>query len=365
MEREILLQKIARLPRGPGVYLFRSALGEILYIGKAANLRARVHSYLQDSEGKDLKTLFMLRKAADIDFMITDTEKEALILEDALIKEHHPRYNIKLRDDKHYPYLRFAPQEKPALSIVRRVQKDQSYYFGPYPSAKALRETVKMIRRVFPVSTSLDTQFTKRLRFKRPEAMSADARSLKGPSARHREALRQVRMFLEGRDRGLIRFLQNEMEDAANRMNFEAAARIRDQIQSIRKVVEKQKIISREWVDRDAVGFSRKEQTAAIYLLFIRGGKILGGKEFSIPASGLPDGEILSVFLRQYYRQGNFIPRQILIPEGLPDQSLIESWLTGMKGKKVRIFVSRRGGRKRLLEMARENAEKILPPQGK
>ncbi len=364
MDKEGLLQKIDRLPRNPGVYLFRNALGEILYVGKAANLYDRVHSYLQKLGGEDWKTLTMIGKSDHIDFIITDTEKEALILEDNLIKEHHPPYNVKLRDDKHYPYLRLSPEEEPALSIVRRVQKDHSLYFGPYPSATALRETVKSIRRVFPISTNLDTKFTKRLRLHQPDETDQNACSEKSAPARDREAFRQVRMFLEGRNQSLIQLLHREMEAASDRMNFEAAARFRDQIENIKKVIEKQKIVSREWVDRDAVGLSRKDQRVTIYLLFIRGGKILGGKGFSLPASGLPDEEILSAFLRQYYREGEFIPPQILVSEAPLDQSLIEDWLTGMKGKRVRILVSRKGSRKRLLEMARENAETFSPVEG-
>ena len=363
MDKEGLLQKIDRLPPNPGVYLFRNAVGEILYVGKAANLYERVHSYLQKLGGEDWKTLTMIGKSDRIDFIITDTEKEALILEDNLIKEHHPRYNIKLRDDKHYPYLRLSPKEEPALSIVRRVQKDHSLYFGPYPSATALRETVKLIRRVFPLSTSLDTKFTKRLRLHQPDKTDQDACSDKSPPARDREVFRQVRMFLEGRNQSLIQLLHREMEAASDRMNFEAAARFRDQIENIKKVIEKQKIVSREWVDRDAVGLSRKDQSVTIYLLFIRGGKILGGKGFSLPASGLPEEEILSAFLRQYYQEGEFIPPQILVSEAPLDRSLIEDWLTGMKGKRVRILVSRKGSRKRLLDMARENAETFLPAE--
>ena len=348
-----LVRKIDRLPPDPGVYLFKDSGGKILYVGKAANLRLRVRSYFQSPAG-DLKTLSMLEKAADLDSLVTTNEKEALILEDNLIKENHPRYNVKLRDDKNYPCLRLSLEEEfPVLSFARRIRKDGALYFGPYPSARSLRETLKLIRQLFPIRTSLDTKFTQRM----PTWTQIDP-------ARYRETVHQVRMFLEGRNEELVESLKKEMEEDSNRLNFEAAARIRDQITHIEKVIEKQTAVSTDFIDRDALGIFRGKEGMAVYLLFIRGGKLLGGKGFSFPPSELPDGEVLQSFIRQYYLEGKFIPSQVLIPVSLPDQGLVEAWLgEGRKGG-VRVLVPQRGEKRDLLNLAEENAEKFLISTG-
>jgi excinuclease ABC subunit C len=356
-------QIIARLPTNSGVYLFKDKKGTILYVGKAGNVKHRVSSYFQRVGGKGVKTLAMLEKVAEIDTIVTDTEKEAFILENNLIKEHRPRYNVKLRDDKNYPCLRLTIEEEfPTLCIVRRIKKDRSLYFGPYPSATSLRETLKLIRRLFPIRTCLDTKFTSRLR----PCINYEMGRCLGPCcdktdpAQYREVVNQVRMFLEGKNRDLVERLEKRMEGESERLNFEAAAKIRDQIQHIETVIEKQKIVSSDFVDQDVIGFHRQDHTVIVHPLFIRAGKLLGGKGFAFPSSGLPDEEILSSFLLQYYREGKFIPEQILLPKGVPEQSLIEERLADLKGKKVQILVPLRGDRKHLLQMASENAEKYL-----
>jgi len=356
-------QIIARLPTNSGVYLFKDKKGTILYVGKAGNIRHRVSSYFQKAGGKDVKTLAMLEKVSEIDTIVTDTEKEAFILENNLIKEHRPRYNVKLKDDKNYPCLRLTLEEEfPTLCIVRRIKKDRSLYFGPYPSATSLRETLKLIRRLFPIRTCLDTKFTSRLR----PCINYEMGRCLGPCcdktdpAQYREVVNEVRMFLEGKNRDLVERLEKRMEGESERLNFEAAAKIRDQIHHIETVIEKQKIVSSDFVDQDVIGFHRQDHTVIVHPLFIRAGKLLGGKGFAFPSSGLPDEEILSSFLHQYYREGKFIPEQILLPKGVPEQNLIEDRFADLKGKKVQILVPVRGGRKHLLQMASENAEKYL-----
>jgi excinuclease ABC subunit C len=292
----------------------------------------------------------MLEQAADLDSLVTTNEKEALILEDNLIKEHHPRYNVKLRDDKNYPCLRLSlGEEFPVLSFARRIRKDGALYFGPYPSARSLRETLKLIRQIFPIRTSLDTKFTQRM----PTWAKIDP-------ARYRETVHQVRMFLEGRNEELVESLKKKMEEDSSRLNFEAAARIRDQITHIEKVIEKQTAVSTDFIDRDVLGIFRGEEGMAVYLLFVRGGKLLGGKGFFFPPSELPDGEVLQSFIRQYYLEGKFIPPQVLIPVFLPDQALIEAWLGEGRRGRVRVLVPRRGEKRDLLNLAEENAEKFL-----
>jgi excinuclease ABC subunit C len=358
-----LTQKIDHLPSNPGVYLFKGKKGTILYVGKAGNIKHRVSSYFQKPAGKDLKTLAMLEKVVDVDTIVTDTEKEAFILENNLIKTHRPRYNIKLRDDKNYPCLRLSVEEEfPTLSIVRRIKKDRSLYFGPFPSATSLRETLRLIRRIFPIRTCLDTKFSNRLR----PCINYEMGRCLGPCcgkvdpAQYQEMFHQVRMFLEGKNRALVERLKEKMGEEAEKLHFETAARIRDQIEHIEKVIEKQKIVSTDFFDQDVIGFHRQDHTLVIHPLFIRGGKLLGGKGFTFLSTGLPDEDVLSSFLHQYYREGKFIPEQILIQKAIPEQDLIEQWLTELKGKRVRILVPVKGDKKHLLKMACENAEQSL-----
>jgi excinuclease ABC subunit C len=356
-------QKIECLPTNPGVYLFKDKKGTILYVGKAGNIKHRVGSYFQRPAEKDAKTLAMLERVADIETMVTDTEKEAYILENNLIKEHHPRYNVKLRDDKNYPCLRLSIEEEfPTLRIVRRIKKDHSLYFGPYPSATSLRETLKLIRRLFPIRTCLDTKFSNRLR----PCINYEMGRCPGPCCgeidpiQYREIIHQVRLFLEGKNKDLVVRLKKRMEEESEQLHFEKAARIRDQIRHIEGVIEKQKIISRDFLNQDVIGFHHQDPKIILYPLFVRSGKLLGGKGFTFPSSGLPDEEVLSSFLRQYYREGKFIPDQILVPMAVPEQTLVEQWLTDLKGKKVRVINPLKGNKKDLLEMASENAEKFL-----
>ncbi|MGZ3604762.1 MAG: excinuclease ABC subunit UvrC [Thermodesulfobacteriota bacterium] len=356
-------QKINRLPTNAGIYLFKDQKGTILYVGKAGNIRHRVSSYFQKREGMDAKTLAMLEKVADIDTMVTDTEKEALILEDNLVKTHHPRYNVKLRDDKNYPCLKLSMEEKyPTLCVVRRIKKDGSLYFGPYPSATSLRETLRVIRRLFPIRTCLDTKFTHRLR----PCINHEMGRCFGPCceevdpAKYREVVQQVRMFLAGKNRDLVEDLKKRMEEESENLNFEKAAKIRNQIAHIEQVIEKQKIVSQDFLDQDVIGFYRQDHKIIVYPLFIRTGRLMGGKGFVLPSTGLLDKEVLSSFLFQYYREGKFIPEQILIPAEIPEQEFVEKWLTELRGKRVRISVPMKGDKKNLLKMACENAERFL-----
>ena len=358
-----LQQKLEHLPTNPGVYLFKDGTGAVLYVGKAGNLKHRVNSYFQKANGKDTKTLTMLEKVADIETIITDTEKEALILENHLIKEYHPRYNVKLRDDKNYPCLRLSVEDKyPTLCIVRQLKKDRSLYFGPYPSATSLRQTVKLIRKLFPIRTCLDTKFTHRLR----PCINYEMGRCLGPCcgkidpAHYREIVHQVKMFLEGKNETLIESLKRKMGEESERLHFEAAAKIRDQITHIKKVIEKQKIVSTDFIDQDVVGLHRDDHTLVFHPLFIRAGKLLGGKGFTFSATNLPEEDLLDSFLHQYYRQGKFIPDQLLLPISIPEQQLLQEWLAELKGKRVRILVPERGEKKYLLDMASENAEKFL-----
>jgi excinuclease ABC subunit C len=358
-----LNQKLDQLPTNPGVYLFKDEKGKILYVGKAENIRNRVNSYFQKTTGKDVKTLAMLERVADIDTFVTDTEKEAFILEDNLIKTYHPRYNVKLRDDKNYPCLRLTLEDEyPTLCIVRRIKKDGSLYFGPYPSATSLRETLRLIRRLFPIRTCMDTKFTHRLR----PCINYEMDRCSGPCCEkvdpmeYRKVVQQVRMFLVGKNRDLVENLKQRMEEESEALHFEAAAKVRDQIRHIEQVIEKQKIVSQDFLDQDVIGFYRQDHKIIVHPLFVRAGRLMGGKGFVLPSTGLFDEEVLSSFLNQYYREGKLIPEEVLIPRAIPQQTLLEERLTELKGKRVRILAPVRGDKKRLLEMARQNAEKFL-----
>lgn len=356
-------QKIDYLPTSPGVYLFKDKEGRVLYVGKAGNIKHRVSSYFQRQETLDSKTLVLLEKVSDIETIVTDTEKEALILEDTLIKTHRPRYNVKLRDDKNYPCLKLSIEEQyPTLCIVRRIKKDGALYFGPYPSATSLRETLKLIRRLFPIRTCLDTKFSHRLR----PCINYEMGRCLGPCcekvdpAKYQEVVQQVKMFLMGKSRELVDNLKLRMKQESESLNFETAARIRDQIAHIEKVIEKQKIVSTDFIDQDVIGFHRQDHKLIIYSLLVRGGRLMGGKGYVLASTGLLDGEVLSSFLFQHYREGRFIPEQILIPKDIPEQDFLEKWLTELRGKKVRLFVPLKGNKRDLLNLANENAEHFL-----
>lgn len=357
-----LEQKIGHLPTHPGVYLFKDKTGRVLYVGKAGNLRHRVASYFQKAEGKSSKTLALLEKVVDIETIVTDTDKEALILENHLIKAHRPRYNVKLRDDKTYPFLRLSVEDEfPTLSIVRRIRRDRSLYFGPYTSSTSLKETLRFIRKHFPIRTCLEAKFSTRLR----PCLNYEMGRCLGPCCnkvdptQYRRVVQQVKLFLEGKDKELIESLRKRMEEESEQLHFEAAAKIRDQIASIEHVIEKQKVVSRDLHDQDVIGFHRQDSTIIIHALFVRAGKLLGGKGFTLSSYGLPDEEVLSSFLRQYYREGRFIPERILIPMEIPEHSLTEEWLTELKGETVQILVPLKGDKRDLIKMASENAEKF------
>jgi excinuclease ABC subunit C len=275
---------------------------------------------------------------------------------------------VKLRDDKNYPCLRLSIEEAfPTLKIVRRIKKDQSLYFGPYPSATSLKETLRLIRRLFPVRTCLDAKFTRRLR----PCINYEMGRCVGPccekidSTQYKEIIHQVRMFLEGKNKNLIERLKKRMEEESEQLHFERAANIRDQTRRVEEVIEKQKMVSRDFLDQDVMGFHRQDHTVIIYSLFVRAGKLLGGKGFHFPSTGLPDEEVLSSFLHQYYREGKFIPEQVLIPKAIPEKNILEQWLTEQRGKRVRILIPQKGDKKNLLQMACENARKFLTAETK
>ena len=359
-----LEEKLDQLPDRPGVYLHKDAKGQVLYIGKAASLRSRVRSYFQESRARDPKTDALVRQIRDLDYIVTDNELEALILESNLVKKHRPRYNIILRDDKHYPFLRLTTDEDfPRLVVARRVAKDGATYYGPFYPATAMRETLRLVRQLFPLRTcriKIDGKLERpcvQYYIHRCKAPCTGWETREG----YWQTVKDVERFLGGRDDNLAKELTREMEEAAGEMKFERAAMLRDQVQALNKVRERQKIISTEEEDQDILGVVRQGGEACVQLFFVRKGRLLGRESFFFDkVSGWSDGEILSAFVRQFYARRVTPAPEILVSEALPEQELIVQWLGQRRGGKAEIHAPQRGKKREFVAMAEENAALAL-----
>jgi excinuclease ABC subunit C len=355
-----LQSKLDHLPDQPGVYLMKSARGEIVYIGKARGLADRVRSYFLKGNDHTPKTSVLVSQVADLETIVTRSELEALILESNLIKQHRPRFNVVLRDDKQYPYLRLPIKENfPRLSIVRRVQKDGALYYGPYVPTGAMRETLKVIRKVFPLATceiEIDGQAERAcLEFEIKRCM-APCIGNQTKEDYHR-IVKQVRMFLEGRDTELLDGLRAEMQAAAEREDFEEAARLRDRIIKIDRTLERQRVTQTSFIDQDVMGIARQGTAVDLQMLFIRGGLLIGRKDFFWPeGADTPDEELIRSAIEQFYNKDGLPPKEVLIPVSLEDAPLIEDWLSQKKGESVHVVTPERGTKHRLLQLAEENA---------
>jgi excinuclease ABC subunit C len=359
-----LTEKLERLPDRPGVYLLKDARGQVVYIGKAASLRARVRSYFQASRTRDAKTDALVDHVADLDVIVTGNELEALILESNLVKRHRPRYNIILRDDKHYPFLRLTTNEAfPRLMVARRVAKDGATYYGPFYPATALRETLRLARELFPLRTC---SITIDGRAERPclqyyiHRCHAPCTGQETPEG-YARTVADVQAFLDGREDHLARRLTAEMEAAAAAEKFERAAVLRDRIQALNRVRERQKIISTEPEDQDVLGLARQGSEACVQVFFVRRGRLLGRESFFLDRLlGVETGDILSAFLRQFYAKEIQPPREILLSAEMPDAALIAEWLEKRRGARVELTVPQRGRKRELIAMAEENAALAL-----
>jgi len=359
-----LQEKLDRLPERPGVYLFKDAKSQVLYIGKGASLRSRVRSYFQESRARDPKTDALVGQIRDLDFIVTDNELEALILESNLVKRHRHRYNIILRDDKHYPFLKLTTNEDfPRLMVARRVQKDGATYFGPFYPATAMRETLRLVRQLFPLRTcriKIDGRLERpciQYYIHRCKAPCTGWETKEG----YWQTVRDVQRFLEGKDQDLTKDLTREMEVAAAEMKFERAAVLRDQIQALNTVRERQKIISTDDVDQDIIGVVRQGSDACVQLFFVRKGRLLGRESFFFDkVSGWSDGEILGAFIRQFYARNVTPPPEILVSEEIPESELTVEWLRRRREGRVELQAPRRGKKREFVEMAEENAALAL-----
>ena len=351
---------MAAAPRSPGVYMMQDASGKVIYVGKANDLKNRVSSYLT---GRDTRPMapFLMARTNDISFITTATEKEALILENNLIKKHRPRYNVILRDDKTYYHLSLDPSETfPRLRLVRKRQNDAALYFGPYPSGLAARETLRFIQRVFPLRTCRDRDFQLRARPCLEYQIGRCLAPCKNriDEAAYRTLVENAVSFLRGRRRELISDLKRQMEEAAQDLNFEEAARLRDRIGALTHALEQQHVDGGSDTDQDVLGVFSDSETHRICILFVRAGKLTGSKSFTPVKTKADREEILSSALRQHY-DGAGLPEEILLPYSLPDEAVLLEWLAEKQQKRARIAVPRRGAKKALVDLACANAREL------
>ncbi|MGH7259798.1 MAG: excinuclease ABC subunit UvrC [Nitrospiraceae bacterium] len=359
-----LQSKLDHLPDQPGVYLMKSSSGDILYVGKASVLAHRVRSYFQKGGDQTPKTRLLLSQVADLETIVTRSELEALILESNLIKRHRPRFNILLRDDKQYPYLRLPVREPfPRLTIVRKVQKDGALYYGPYTPAGALKDTLKVIRRVFPLATcEIEIDGTAERACIEFEIKRCMAPCIGNQSREdYHQIVRQVRMFLEGRDTELLDGFREAMQAASDRQDYEAAAQLRDRIINIERTLEKQRIAQTTATDQDVLGLARQGAAVDLQLLFVRGGLLIGRKDFFWPeAAETSDEELVRSAVEQFYNKDGLPPKELLVPTALSEAGLIEQWLSEKKDASVRIVAPERGTKHQLVLLAEENAAAAL-----
>lgn len=354
---------LSAVTRDPGVYMMKDHQGLIIYIGKARNLKKRLAQYFTGSKPSDIKTMVMIKKVAAIETIITETEKEALILEANLIKRHRPRYNVILKDDKRYPYLRLDTGfPYPDLSIVRKPAKDGAKYFGPYSSAQSVRQTLKEINKTFKLRKCKNRQFKHRTRpclnFQMQRCLAPCFNRV--DKIKYDEIVKEVVMFLKGRTDVLIKKTTKEMNLAAMAQKFEKAAQLRDKMIALEKTLEKQVMVSNDFIDRDVIALARSDRMILITLFFVRGGVLLGSHHFTFNETISADQEIIQTFIRQYYEKSAYIPREILVGVNIEDKAFFEDWLRNIKKSKVKIHHPLRGEKARLLKLTLENAQKEL-----
>ncbi|MEW6409205.1 MAG: excinuclease ABC subunit UvrC [Nitrospirota bacterium] len=355
--------KLKVLPDSPGVYLMKDRNGRVLYVGKAKSLRERVRAYFSDSSDLDSRKRSMVKDVVDIEYIVTITDMEALLLEANLIKKHKPRFNVVLRDDKNYPYLRLSPKEKwPRIQVVRKVKNDGAMYFGPYVPSGPMWETLSFIRKTFPLRTC-NLKFDK---INRPCLESQIGRCIAPCSGvvsteQYDEIANEVKLFLQGRNTDLIDKLKIRMYKAAEDMHFEEAASIRNKIKAIERIIEKQRIIEPSLEDIDVIGFAREGVVGIATVLFIRNGMLLGKKDLFLDnLEGVEDTDALVTLIEQFYSGEKLIPHEIIIPADIPDRHRIEGWLSLKRRGSVEVLIPKRGKRYEIQRMADENARALL-----
>ncbi|WP_027338985.1 excinuclease ABC subunit UvrC [Halonatronum saccharophilum] len=354
-----LREKARKLPKEPGVYLMQDARGRIIYVGKAKSLRNRVSSYFQSDKNLRFKTKILVDNIVDFEYIITDTEVEALILENNLIKKHHPKYNIQLKDDKTYPYIKVTLEETyPRIFKTRIVKKDGSRYFGPYTDAKAVNDILELIQNLFSLRTCKRELGEKK---ESRACLNYHIEKCVGPCI-NKISVEEYNILidkgisiLEGKENKLIKGLEEEMGQASKELNFEQAAKLRDQIRAIDKITQKQKVVSDKLIDQDIIALAKEDDDICVQLLIVRSGRLIGKEDFIF--NKVEDrNETLAAFLKQYYNNVYYIPEEIIIESEIEDLKLIEGWLSSKRGTKVDLQVPKQGKKKELIQMAYRNA---------
>ena len=354
-----LRERIERLPRQPGVYLLKDRDEAIIYVGKAKNLNTRVRSYFRRGGDTRAFVALLVELLGDVQTIVTRNEKEALLLENNLIKQHRPRFNVMLRDDKNYLVLRLDPQaDYPRLEVTRQIGKDQARYFGPYHSASSCRETLRVVNRHFQLRTCTDRTMHSRTR----PCLQYQIQRCPAPCVfevdreQYSRQVDDVSLFLRGRQDELLAALMERMHEAAEALNFEHAARLRDQMAAIRRSLLGQQAVGDDLVDQDVFGFHREGDAVDVVVLNLRGGKLLGQQPFSFSKQEFPDAELLSSFITQYYEQNQSIPEQVLLPLAIEDAGVTANWLSELRGRRVQLLLPKRGKKRQLLQLALRNA---------
>ena len=359
-----LKEQLSSIPAKPGVYLMKDEKGKVIYVGKAVNLRNRVRSYFHASTDPSPKTHYLRQDIADLDFIVTASELEALILECNLIKKYQPRYNVRLKDDKRYPYIKITWQEPyPHIYTVRQMQNDGAKYYGPFTATWAVSQTLDLLRKIFPYLTC------------KREITGQDKRAClyyhiarcPGPcigavsQEEYRALVGQICRFLEGKSEEIIDDLRAQMTTASERLDFERAAALRDQIVALERVIERQRVVSSALADEDVIAFARQDGDACVQVFFIRRGKLIGREYFVLEGTADEEArQIMTSFVKQFYDKAAYVPPEILLQSETDEAMIIQSWLRSKRGTKVTLRVPQRGQKKELVQMAAENAAETL-----
>lgn len=359
-------EELKKLPGKPGVYLMHDEKDEIIYVGKAVSLKNRVRQYFQSSRNKGAKIEQMVTHIRRFEYIITDSELEALVLECNLIKEHRPKYNTMLMDDKAYPFIKVTVEEPyPRVMLARRMAKDKSRYFGPYTSAGAVKDTIELIRRLYHVR-SCNRKLPRDIGKERP-CLNYHIHQCKAPcqgyisEEEYRKSIQEVLRFLGGNYEGILKDLEEKMNQASEDLEFERAIEYRELLSSVQKIAQKQKITDTAGEDRDILAVASEGEDAVVQVFFIRGGRLIGRDHFYLKiGEGDGAGEILSSFVKQFYAGTPYIPAEIMLPEPVADGEVIEEWLSGKRGRKVHIRIPQKGMKEKLVELAEKNAALVL-----
>ena len=364
---ERIQKLLEHLPKSPGVYLMKNANDHIIYVGKAINLRSRVRQYFQSSRNQPPKVQAMVPNIHHFEYIVTDSEIEALILENNLIKENKPKYNVLLRDDKTYPYIKVTLQEEfPRLLKTRKIRKDGAKYFGPYTNIWALNETLNILRSLYPIR-QCNKDINKLIEKKVRPCLNYHIKKCIGPCTgrvnkeAYQEMIQGILLFLEGREDELIKKIEGQMHQAAEAMDFENAAKYRDQVEALREILQRQKVVSTKEYDQDIIAMAKRDNKSSVQVFFIRKGKLVQRENFILENDAEEkEEEILSSFIKQFYSGMNFIPKEVLLEQEFEDREIIESWLSSRKNEKVTLQIPKIGEKKKLLTMVKENAKLFL-----